>query len=156
MRLDISQALKAPGQPLAFSFSEKLDPLSVAGEEVRFTKPVEVQGSAVFTGEDFFLKGSIRAEYVATCCRCLKEAPSEMSISFTEEFAKNEDENHPDRYLYRGESLELGQMIGDLISLNTPMRHLCSEDCKGLCPSCGADRNLSECGCPRTDQDDAY
>ena len=153
MRLDISKALKTPGQPLEFELSERFEPICVAGEGIRFTQPVVVSGKAVFTGEDFFLRGSIRAEYIGTCCRCLKDVPSVMEISFTEEFAKDSDENHPDRYLYQGEKLELGQMVGDLISLNAPMRHLCNDNCLGLCPVCGVDRNLADCGCPMPEPD---
>lgn len=154
MRLDISKALKAPGQPLEFELSEPFDPICVAGEELRFTQPIVVTGNAVFTGENFALCGNIKAEYIGTCCRCLKDVPSAMELTFTEEFAKTEDENHPDRYLYRGEQLDLGQMVNDLVSLNAPMRHLCSDSCLGLCPVCGADRNLTECGCPRPDPDE--
>lgn len=151
MHLDISRALKAPGQPMPFELAEQFEPISVAGEDLRFTKPVTVSGKATYTGEDFFLSGSVHAEYTATCCRCLRDVPSELTIDFTEEFAKEADENHPDRYLYQGEILDLGQMAGDLISLNAPMRHLCSEDCLGLCPVCGVDRNTNTCDCSQAD-----
>jgi uncharacterized protein len=154
MLLDISQALKSPGMSYGFTLADGFDPICAGGEEITFLKPVEVAGNFVFTGEIFFLQGNIKAEYSALCCRCLKEIQSSMSISFSEEFARVEDENHPDRYLYRGEQLELTQMVIELISLNTPMRHLCSEDCRGLCPVCGADRNNTDCHCPATSPDD--
>lgn len=147
MRLDISQALKAPGVSFGFDVSEDFEPMNAGGEQIRFVRPVSVSGSYVFTGEIFFLRGTISAIYAAVCCRCLKEMESSMSIPFSEEFAQDVDEDHPDRYLYKGEALELGQMVGDLISLNTPMRHLCKEDCRGLCPVCGADRNIADCRC---------
>lgn len=147
MQLDISQALKAPGVSFGFSIAESLEPMCAAGEEIHFTKPVEVSGTYVFTGDNFYLHGVVKADYKALCCRCLGEVHSSMTVPFSEEFAKEADESHPDRYLFHGERLELGQMAGDLLSLNTPMRHLCREDCKGLCPVCGADRNLGDCGC---------
>jgi uncharacterized protein len=147
MLLDVSQALKAPGASYGFSYSESLEPMCAGGEEISFVKPLEVSGNYVFTGENFYLHGQITAEYQAICCRCLADVRSSMTVPFSEEFAKEPDENHPDRYLFRGEQLDLGQMTHDLVSLNTPMRHLCSENCKGLCPVCGADRNLRDCGC---------
>jgi uncharacterized metal-binding protein YceD (DUF177 family) len=76
----------------------------------------------------------------------LKEVRAGMAVPFSEEFAREEDDDHPDRYLFRGESLDLTQMAGDLVSLNVPMRHLCGDGCKGLCPVCGADRNSTDCG----------
>jgi uncharacterized protein len=153
MLLDISQALKSPGVSFGFTVSESFEPMCAGGEEIRFSKPVEVTGSYVFTGENFFLRGNIQAEYTALCCRCLKELHSTMSIGFSEEFGREPDENNPDRYLYRGEQIDLSQMAGDHISLNTPMRHLCSENCLGLCPICGADRNIAQCHCPENEPD---
>jgi uncharacterized protein len=147
MLLDISQALKSPGVSFGFTVSEAFSPICAGGEEIRFTKPVEVSGTYVFTGENFFLRGSIRAEYMAQCCRCLKDVAASMSVGFSEEFGREPDESHPDRYIYSGEKIELGRMGSDFISLNTPMRHLCSEGCRGLCPVCGADRNLTDCRC---------
>lgn len=147
MQLDISNALKAPGVTFGFNVSESLAPMCAGGEEIRFVKPVEVSGGFVFTGENILLKGTVAASYEAVCSRCLKPVPASMRVSFSEEFAKEEDAEHPDRYLYRGDQLVLNQMAGDLLALNTPMRHLCREDCKGLCPVCGADRNEVSCGC---------
>jgi uncharacterized protein len=153
MRLDISEALKAPGENFSFAVSEDFEPMNAGGEPIRFVKQVTVSGTYMFTGEIFFLRGIISAEYAAFCCRCLKEVQASMSIPFSEEFARNIDEDHPDRYLYSGERLELSPMAGDLIALNTPMRHLCKEDCLGLCPVCGADRNIADCRCADTETD---
>jgi uncharacterized protein len=147
MQLDISRALKTPGVSFKFAVSENLGAMSAGLEEIRFTKPVEVSGSYVFTGENFFLRGRIDAEYAVPCSRCLREVRAKMSIGFSEEFGKEPDESHPDRYLYQGECIEIGQMVNDLISLNTPMKHLCAEGCRGLCPTCGTDRNAADCRC---------
>lgn len=148
MVLDVSNALKFPGQSFGFSVSGAYEPMCAAGETLRFTGPVSVSGNYVFTGEDILLRGTIKANYVAACGRCLKDVFSELTVSFSEEFARTADEEHPDRYLYSGEKLELDRMAGDLISLNGPMRHLCGEDCRGLCPICGADKNTAQCNCP--------
>jgi uncharacterized protein len=154
MLLDISKALKAPGVSFGFSISESFQSIYAGGEEIHFLKPVDVSGSYIFTGDNFFLNGTVVADYSAQCCRCLKDVLSSMSVSFEEEFVKFPDEEHPDKYLYRGEQLDLSQMVGDIISLNTPMRHLCSEDCRGLCPVCGIDRNITKCDCDIADQGD--
>jgi uncharacterized protein len=149
MQLDISQAMKQPGVSFGFAVSENFGAMSAGLEEITFIKPVQVSGSYVFTGENFFLRGRIDAEYVALCSRCLKEVRSSLSVGFSEEFGREPDESHPDRYLYQGERIEMGQMVGDLISLNTPMKHLCADGCRGLCPVCGGDRNAMDCHCAR-------
>lgn len=147
MVLDLTQALRAPGQSFQFSFAQDWPPVVVAGERIRFEKPVKVQGSFVYTTENFLVEGQLEAEYIGTCSRCLKDVPATMIIEFREEFVKHTDEDHPDRYLYQGEKIELDTMVEDLLALNTPMRHLCNESCRGLCPVCGADRNIRECDC---------
>jgi len=147
MLLDISHALKSPGVSFGFTVSGSFEPICVSGEEIRFNLPVEVSGSLAFTGKNVILAGIINANYSALCCRCLKEVRAEMSVGFDEEFGKEPDEAHPDRYLYRGERIDLGQMAGDFIALNVPMRHLCGENCLGLYPICGADRNTTSCRC---------
>ena len=48
---------------------------------------------------------------------------------------------------YRGDRLDLGEIVREQLLLNVPMKNLCREDCQGLCPSCGANRNRTVCGC---------
>lgn len=49
--------------------------------------------------------------------------------------------------------LDISSDLRDLIILNLPERHVCSEDCKGLCPRCGADLNVEECSCEESESD---
>jgi uncharacterized protein len=48
---------------------------------------------------------------------------------------------------YKGETIDLPEILRELILLETPVRRLCSEDCKGLCPRCGQDLNTASCDC---------
>jgi len=48
---------------------------------------------------------------------------------------------------YEGDRFDLGDVIRELIVLDEPMKHLCSEDCKGLCQHCGKNLNEGPCGC---------
>jgi uncharacterized protein len=54
---------------------------------------------------------------------------------------------------YDGEELQLDRVVEEHLLLSLPMRPLCDEDCKGLCPSCGGNRNRGECGCPEDSQE---
>lgn len=56
-------------------------------------------------------------------------------------------------YRLEGDELELNEMVNDQIILSLPIRRLCREDCRGVCPSCGADLNREECGCGETPDD---
>ena len=48
---------------------------------------------------------------------------------------------------YSGTEIILDTFFTELISLALPLQPLCGEECRGLCPSCGADRNRIDCGC---------
>ena len=48
---------------------------------------------------------------------------------------------------FRGPEIELGAYLREVVALGLPVKPLCKEDCRGLCPRCGADRNRESCGC---------
>jgi uncharacterized protein len=56
-------------------------------------------------------------------------------------------EDDLDLYTYEGEEVDLSPLFREQVVLAVPFAPLCSEDCKGLCPQCGADRNLERCDC---------
>ena len=58
-----------------------------------------------------------------------------------------QDEENPDYYLLEGDELDLDDVLESSFILNTDTLFLCREDCKGLCPRCGADLNDGPCGC---------
>ncbi|MBI5187527.1 MAG: DUF177 domain-containing protein, partial [Nitrospirae bacterium] len=58
-----------------------------------------------------------------------------------------------DMGFYSGEELELLDLIKEQVMLNLPMKPLCSDSCKGICPQCGTDLNEGNCGCSREDID---
>jgi uncharacterized protein len=50
--------------------------------------------------------------------------------------------------VYSGDEIDLSHEIEEQVAMEIPMKPLCSEGCKGLCPACGADLNKETCGCP--------
>ena len=137
-----------------FPRGEEVAPFRVEGLPAREeTDPtvtvtnVTVQGTVTAQGKLFLVSGSLVFRYETVCARCLAPVEASCEAEFDEEFALTEDEENPDRYLYKGQALDLTQMVNDCITLNMPLRTLCREDCKGLCPVCGADRNVVTCAC---------
>ena len=66
---------------------------------------------------------------------------------------REEEVSNPDENYYEGSSLSLDEMIREQVILAFPMRPLCSPECKGLCPICGANLNVAVCSCPVEDED---
>ena len=109
-------------------------------------------------------KGDIRGHAGMECTRCLKEYRLELYIDVDEFYrrpgldvveeggkrAMREDEApEEDDYVIEEGAIDLNLLVNDAVMLNLPIKHLCDEDCRGLCPICGKDLNLEECGCSR-------
>jgi uncharacterized protein len=109
------------------------------------------------------VRGHLNLATSGPCARCLAETPivvdQELDLFFlpeSEALSEYDDEEGAalqDRDLvvtfYKGDILDLGGLVREQILLAQPMKRLCREDCKGVCPKCGADRNLTHCGCPK-------
>jgi uncharacterized protein len=107
------------------------------------------------------VQGHLGATLTLECSRCLSPysfpVQQELELFYLphEEEAEEEDEvGLDDRDMvvayYRDDRLDLGEMVREQFFLATPLKTLCREDCKGLCPTCGANRNLVACACPQT------
>jgi uncharacterized protein len=55
--------------------------------------------------------------------------------------------------VFDGQAIDVDEIVKEQIVLAVPTRMLCREDCKGICPECGADRNAGDCGCTTSDAD---
>ena len=128
MKIDITAALNMPGTPISFNKSNKIKVIDIAGE-------------------DFIVKGSVEVSYKALCNRCMKPLSRDLAFEFHEEYTKIEDDDCPERYLFENSEIDLKEMVLNNISLNMPMKHVCCEDCRGLCPVCGGDLNVKDCSC---------
>ena len=89
--------------------------------------------------------GTVRAPWVGTCRRCLEPAGGVLELRVREHFTEGGDgeETYP---LHDGD-VDLEPMVRDAVLLELPQAPLCRPDCRGLCPVCGANRNLDPCHC---------
>ena len=70
--------------------------------------------------------------------------------------AKALDEGEAEMGFYDGDGLELDDVLREFVLLALPMQKLCTENCKGICPVCGQNRNEIECRCQSTVGDDRW
>jgi uncharacterized protein len=124
--------------------------------EYRLEGPVSVVLSYYRAGTELFFRGELTAATVATCARCAEEfiAPSDRSFRYVLAPRSIGDERNADLRaedlefsLYEGEEVNLTPLIREQMLLALPTRPLCREDCRGLCPRCGANLNEGDCGC---------
>lgn len=106
-------------------------------------------------GLDLFFYGHIDSRPTGQCARCLEKYEFELHTDFAIVLAPkpaagqapDPDEEGADIGYYDGEEIDLSPIVREQIFLALPTRPLCREDCRGLCPHCGANRNENPCDC---------
>jgi DUF177 domain-containing protein len=110
-------------------------------------------------GRNLEAAGSFAAEGESICDRCSESVKIRMEKEFRTLFVPLDHgpagtgdlELLPDDLdlgFYDGAGIEVDDIFREQVVLNLPAKVLCREECKGLCPQCGADRNRERCGCP--------
>ncbi len=104
-------------------------------------------------------RGTVRAPWRGTCRRCLVTVDGQVEARVDERFVHGEPDDEL-AYRYQGDEVDLAPLVHDAVFLELPLAPLCRPDCQGLCPQCGADRNVAPCACrapsdPRWDTLDA-
>ncbi|MCR4435834.1 MAG: DUF177 domain-containing protein [Clostridiales bacterium] len=147
MKVNISDILKKEGASLNIEFNEKMEELNSIDPGTVFGEPVVFKGNLVNIGGVLKLRGRLYTRYTAKCYRCLKDVTCSVDVDVTEDYISAEKNQDADAYTYEGSYIVIDKAFIDNIILNLPMKKVCSESCKGLCPMCGTDLNVSECGC---------
>jgi uncharacterized protein len=106
---------------------------------------------------DIRLKGHWAGKFEVPCARCVEDVPIALESEFDLIFRPlGADAGPQERSIsavdteigyYQKDSLLLEDVLREQVLLSLPVRTLCKEDCKGLCPSCGANRNSQACTC---------
>ena len=95
--------------------------------------------------------GTVAAPWTGLCRRCASPVGGMLRIPvrerFTEPGARYGDPDDDDAYPVVDDELDLGPMVRDAVVLELPLAPLCREECRGLCPYCGCDRNEEACDC---------
>lgn len=144
--LDISNALRNPGQTYPVAAQVELEPVEVLGDTIRFGD-ISLKGTMVGAGETVTIEGELSTKVHAHCALCLEEVTSDMTVQVSGIFSRQPQADDPDLYPIEGSKAEILDMIRDALLLELPMQFLCKEDCAGLCPVCGANRNRVACTC---------
>ena len=142
------------------------DALNYRGAEFRQIDPLQVNAVADLVGAEIRIRGMVKTRLEVSCDRCLATVglPVEQEFDLTyrpvsaiareEEIELAEDELEVG--FYSGEGIELVDVVAEQVILSLPMKVVCAADCRGLCPTCGADRNREPCRCPETRLDSPF
>ena len=150
MVIDVAPLLRGEVKRIAIDYT--LSPEQLDG--VVFDSDARVTGA--LTDNAGYMRLTLQAElgYHGECARCLAPVDGVFSLDFertvTTEGTLSEDcpEELVDEYVVlNGSELDVDEALREELMLGFPMRLLCSEDCEGLCPTCGKPRREGACGC---------
>lgn len=143
-----------------------LEAETLHSEIVKVVSPLKGELRIDKIGKEVVVRGKTAVSVELICSRCLNtfEKFFDLDIFTTyhpisellsdEVYELHEEEMEVD--FYSGDELDVDALIEEEIILSIPMKPLCKTDCKGLCPSCGADLNIKECGCAQDNIDERF
>ena len=129
---------------------------ALSGEEFRLTGPVHLVADVRRDGHKVRMTGHVEAALECDCSRCLepfavpvRAVIDSLFLPAADNSGDGEREVQEDDLgvsFYRDDQIDLGEVMREQFLLTVPMKPLCREACKGLCPVCGVNLNERDCG----------
>jgi uncharacterized protein len=154
MKLDLSRIRHTP-----YPFERAFEPAEVAmpDDAYRIVAPVHL-GFEVHKDKDRFrLVGTVRTALELPCSRCLEPFRLAVDQSFDLRYVPQSEasretetevaEEDLETSFYRDEQIDLNELLREQFYLALPMKPLCRDECRGLCPECGTNLNTGTCDC---------
>lgn len=117
-------------------------------------KPVCIKGTVSNKASLIRLKAQIFYEFEAGCDRCGCDTVKSYTLELDKSLAVSIEAEESDTILITPDmKLDLDELVYSEVIVSLPMKHLCSEECKGICFKCGKNLNEGECNCPKKEID---
>jgi uncharacterized protein len=143
--VDVTQLVSRPGATLRIQRSVTVPGLSGPLGSIGENEPVEIDLTADSVTEGVAVSGTVSGTMHLSCSRCLIGYDRSFKQRLDETFYFGGAEDN-DGYDLVDNHIDLEPMLRDVIMLAFPLRPLHDEDCRGLCATCGADLNATDCG----------
>jgi DUF177 domain-containing protein len=142
------------------------DALGAETDAYRIAEPVHLAFDIYKDKDQFRLVGAVRTRLELPCSRCLEPFSWPVEAEFdlryqphsqnTGEGEREVEEDDLTTAFYDNDEIDLGQLMQEQFYLSLPMKPLCSDDCKGLCPTCGTNLNRGACDCSNQWEDPRF
>ena len=152
LRVNAVELLRQPGAIREVDVDVAAAPLDAEHERLVGDIHVELRLTALNDGID--VDGTVSAAWSTVCRRCLVDV-SGTAVGVVDELYQIEPLD-PDAYLIEDGQLDLAPLIRETALLELETERLCRDDCAGLCPVCGVDRNSAKCSCNTSVKDDRW
>ncbi|CAM3717377.1 DUF177 domain-containing protein [Cohnella lubricantis] len=148
------QELALRKEPVTLKETFDAAPIFAGMRDVKPLGPLTAELTAYYVDRTIEVTGTIACKVQLFCSRCLDPIEQEMDVPFRETFkvvsketADSGEQDDEEFVPIQGERLELRPYVEEQLLLHLPLAPICREDCQGLCPECGTNRNEQQCGC---------
>lgn len=150
MKIDLTDLFNGNSKELNISHTVDMSDL-VYSTYTPIKEGVKVNGKLYIRADVVFLDVDISFTFTGFCDRCAEDLTKNFDFKIKKVVVeKLQNEKDDDDYIVvENRVLDLDAFVWEEVSLSLPSKMLCSEDCKGLCPQCGANLNVSECDCKK-------
>jgi len=146
MRLNLREVVSRPDTSIPFEF--ELDLTDMDFTSARCSAPIKISGKVSNSAGILKLNALLDYELDCVCARCAIEFSKHENKAVEAYLADSpEDWDNPDYFPLDGDEIDLDEVISTLFVLDMDSVLFCKEDCKGLCPTCGANLNEGSCTC---------
>ena len=148
MKIDVLTVMKNESDQVDFDFDVDLSELSDAYGNSLLADPIRINGCVVGILGSAKLSMSTSGTFHLTCDRCLSKFKSDFFYSLEAMVTTDQYTSDPDSIVCDEDGLiDIIEQAQSLIVVEMPIKNLCSENCKGLCPVCGTNLNEDMCSC---------
>lgn len=148
--ISVRPALDNPGTPYEIEGTFELPRLVVSNWEYRIEGPARYHVTATEVGDGIYVTGDVSLATQTDCALCLRPFPVELNGRieqlFTHDYTEDSEGEPLPQVTAEGE-IPLLEELEEILRLAAPFAPLHDQDCKGLCPTCGIDRNEGTCQC---------
>lgn len=146
LQIDVSNLAGKPGSTRKLASSGPVEGFRSGLGWIEDGDSIRIDLLLQSAGDGIEVTGDAWGRLHLSCSRCLIEYEQDFKLSLDEKFFFEPDvAEENEGYLVRDQVIDLEPMLRDVIVLDIPIRPVHAEDCKGLCPECGADLNVSDC-----------
>jgi uncharacterized protein len=143
--IDVRDLVGQPGASKIVHLAAPIEDLRTELAGVREDAPIVGDLELESIVEGVLVSGTLRGTLALRCARCLRPFDRPFAVEVHELFVPHPEPDGDDYVLDAEGSIDPEQMVRDAIGVELPFSPTCRDDCQGLCPVCGGDRNLGEC-----------
>jgi uncharacterized protein len=146
-----------PHEGVSQHFTSSGSALGIIDTELSVTRLVEIDCQFYKVNQEVVVQGSLESAVHLTCSRCAEEFEQPLRVpleavylpmhAISSERARELEAGEADVYAYTEPLVDIAEMVRDKLLLSIPLQPHCMVGCKGVCPSCGVNRNTISCQC---------